>query len=208
MGRPMKTDPTPIQREVLDFIGGRISRDGRPPTQNEIADHFGWAAHSSVRCHLTALSRKGLIQIDDGAARGIRLVGRVEAPRRFRLPLLAEIPAGLPVEADLWSDEYIEMDGALFPRPDELFALRVKGESMTGAGIFDGDRLIVRRAVEANSGEIVVARIDSETTVKRLILEGGRVILRPENPKFRDIVVSEYSDFAVQGIAVGSLRVF
>jgi len=107
-----------------------------------------------------------------------------------------------------WPDEFIEVDASLFPRPAELFALRVRGQSMTGAGIFDGDRLIVRRAVEARTGQIVVVRIDSETTVKRLVLKPPHVILRPENSQFRDIVVPPDSDFAVQGIAIGSVRVF
>ena len=204
----LNTNPTPIQQAVLDFIRNCVDREGRPPTQTEIAEHFGWASHSGVRCHLKALRRKGYIRQDGHGVCDIRLVGHNVAARRVRLPLVADIAAGLPTDNELWLDEFVEVDASLFPRPAELFALRVRGQSMTGAGIFDGDRLIVRRAVEARTGQIVVARIDHETTVKRLVLEPQRVILRPENPAFRDIVVSPDSDFAVQGIAIGSVRVF
>lgn len=204
----MSDEPTPRQRAILDFLRDHIRDCGRPPTMRETAAHFGWASNGAVRCHLTALERKGLIQWDRGEARGIRIVGEADAERVLLVPLVGSVPAGLPCDALPESGESVAIVESAFPRPKELFALRVFGNSMTGAGIMDGDKLIVRRAVEANPGQIVVANIDGQTTVKRFLRHGRRPILHPENPSFEDIKPKPGEEWRIEGIAVGLSRFF
>ena len=204
----MTDEPTPRQRAILDFLRDRIRDCGRPPTMQETASHFGWASNGAVRCHLIALERKGLIQWDRREARGIRIMGEADAGRVLLVPLVGSVPAGLPGDALPESGESVAIAESTFSHPEELFALRVYGNSMTGAGIMDGDRLIVRRAIEADPGKIVVANIDGETTVKRLLRQGRRPILHPENPRFKDIIPKPGEEWRIEGIAVGLSRIF
>lgn len=161
-----------------------------------------------MRCHLTALEKKGLIRRDRGDARGVRIVGETDDDRIVRIPLVGSVPAGLPAEAIPESGEFLAIAVSAFHAPRDLFALRVRGDSMIGAGIMDGDRLIVRRAVEASVGQIVVANIDGDTTVKRYLVRRRRPVLHPENPEFPDIVPQEGQEWRIEGIAAGLTRFF
>ncbi|MGE5468239.1 MAG: transcriptional repressor LexA [Ignavibacteria bacterium] len=193
----MAADLTPRQREILDFIRNSLEVLGAPPTRAEIAGAFGFASHNAAEEHLKALAKKGAIVLDPGSARGIRLV------EQLGLPLIGSVAAGSPILAVENERGRLQIDPRLFtPRADYL--LQVRGNSMTGAGILDGDLLVVHRTTEAKSGQIVVARIEDEVTVKRLRRKGSRIELVAENPDYQPIVVS--GDLAIEGLAVGLIR--
>jgi len=198
---------TPRQQTVLDYIRECIRLDGRPPTMREAARHFGWRNHSAIVCHLEALERKGAIRWDRGATRGILVVDDADN-QEDGIPLLAKVPAGPFAEAVADSDERVPIARSSFARPMEIFALRVKGRSMTGAGIQDGDIVIVRKTVEAAAGQVVVARVDNEVTLKRFMREGGKVYLKAENPESEDIHFTPEQEVVIEGIVLGLYRLF
>jgi len=191
---------TPRQQEILDFIRNTLEILGAPPTRAEIANAFGFASHNAAEEHLKALAKKGIIILEPGSARGIRLV------EQLGLPLIGSVAAGSPILAVENVQRRYTVDPSLFkPRAD--FLLRVRGLSMINAGILDGDLLAVHRSSEARNGQIVVARLDDEVTVKRFRRQGGTVELIAENPDFEPIVVdSEAQTLAIEGIAVGVIR--
>ncbi|MQM29557.1 MAG: repressor LexA [Candidatus Accumulibacter phosphatis] len=191
---------TPRQQEILDFIRNTLEILGAPPTRAEIASAFGFASHNAAEEHLKALAKKGIIILEPGSARGIRLV------EQLGLPLIGSVAAGSPILAVENVQRRYTVDPSLFkPRAD--FLLRVRGLSMINAGILDGDLLAVHRSSEARNGQIVVARLDDEVTVKRFRQQGGTVELIAENPDFEPIVVdSEAQTLAIEGIAVGVIR--
>lgn len=199
---------TTRQREILDYINTCVDADGMPPTRAEIVAHFDFASPNSAQCHLRALAARGAIELRAGTARGIIPVraGRGEPPRPARtVPVIARVAAGSPILAIENHDDEMTIDAGLFhPRPD--YALRVHGDSMTGAGINDGDLLMVHRTPEAQSGQIVVARINDEVTVKRLRRRGRGIYLDAENPGYETIHVSRTDDFAIEGLSVGIIR--
>ena len=188
------------QQEILDFI--RNSREvlGAPPTRAEIAAAFNFASPNAAEEHLKALARKGIIVLEPGAARGIRLV------EQLGLPLIGSVAAGSPILALENVQSRYALDASLFsPRAD--FLLRVRGLSMIGAGIFDGDLLAVHRSQDARDGQIVVARLDDEVTVKRFRRHGEIIELVAENPDFAPIVVdTREREVEIEGIAVGLIR--
>ena len=190
---------TPRQQEILDFIRSTLEILGAPPTRMEICEAFGFASPNAAEDHLRALAKKGVIILEPGSARGIRLV------EQLGLPLVGSVAAGSPLLAVENQLGKVQLDPGLFsPRADYL--LRVRGNSMVDAGILDGDLLAVHRTGEARSGQIVVARLDDEVTVKRLKRHrGGRVELLPENPDYAPIPV-EGRELAIEGIAVGLIR--
>jgi repressor LexA len=193
----MANDLTPRQREILDFIRNSLEVLGAPPTRAEIAGAFGFASHNAAEEHLKALAKKGAIRLDPGSARGIRLV------EQLGLPLIGSVAAGSPLLAVENERGRLQIDPRLFtPRADYL--LQVRGNSMTGAGILDGDLLVVHKTTEAKSGQIVVARIEDEVTVKRLRRKGARIELVAENPDYEPIVVN--GSLAIEGLAVGLIR--
>lgn len=193
----MANDLTPRQREILDFIRNSLEVLGAPPTRAEIAGAFGFASHNAAEEHLKALAKKGAIRLDPGSARGIRLV------EQLGLPLIGSVAAGSPILAVENELGRLQVDPRLFtPRGDYL--LQVRGNSMTGAGILDGDLLVVHKTTEAKSGQIVVARIEDEVTVKRLRRKGARIELVAENPDYEPIVVN--GSLAIEGLAVGLIR--
>lgn len=193
----MADNLTPRQREILDFIRNTLEVLGAPPTRAEIAGAFGFASHNAAEEHLKALAKKGAIVLDPGSARGIRLV------EQLGLPLIGSVAAGSPLLAVENERGRLQIDPRLFtPRADYL--LQVRGNSMTGAGILDGDLLAVHRTTEARSGQIVVARIEDEVTVKRLRRKGARIELVAENPDYSPIVVNGV--LAIEGLAVGLIR--
>lgn len=191
---------TPRQQEILDFIRNTLEILGAPPTRAEIASAFGFASHNAAEEHLKALAKKGIIVLEPGSARGIRLV------EQLGLPLIGSVAAGSPILAVENVQRRYTVDPSLFkPRAD--FLLRVRGLSMINAGILDGDLLAVHRSSEARNGQIVVARLDDEVTVKRFRQQGGTVELIAENPDFEPIIVdSEAQTLAIEGIAVGVIR--
>jgi len=194
------------QREILGFIQDRIEEDGLPPTRAEINRHFGFSSPNAAQSHLHALERKGAIRINPRLARGIvPIMSDGATPAGKGIPLIGRVAAGRPLLAVENHERMVNLDRLLFqPRPDYL--LRVAGESMIDAGILDGDLLAVHSTAEARAGQIVVARIDDEVTVKRLRRSGARIVLEAANSKFSDIQVSDRDDFALEGLAVGVLR--
>ena len=191
---------TSQQQKILQVIRETIEATGFPPTRAEIADILGFASPNAAESHLRALERKGAIEIAQGAARGIRLT---EEPG---LPLIGRVAAGSPILAEANVEHRYQLDPFLFkPRADYL--LKVRGMSMRDIGILDGDLLAVHRTAEARSGQVVVARVHDEVTVKRFRRRGATVELLPENPEFEPIVIDTRREpLAIEGIAVGVIR--
>jgi len=214
----MASQLTARQSEILALIEQTIAQTGFPPTRAEIAQALGFKSANAAEDHLRALEKKGFITLTPGASRGIRLTHPEHATRAeslaqkaremvsgLSLPLIGRVAAGSPILATENVSKELNVDPALFDkRPDYL--LQVRGMSMRDAGILDGDLLAVHKTQEARSGQIVVARIDNDVTVKRLLTEKNQVTLLPENPDFDPIVVSDAESFAIEGIAVGLIR--
>lgn len=199
-------DPlTPRQEEVLRWIRTFRERAGFPPTRAEIARGLGFRSANAAEDHIKALARKGTIELLPGVSRGIRLASLGAGPARG-LPVVGRVAAGSPILAEENIEKRYRIDPGLFhPRAD--YFLRVVGDSMRDAGILDGDLLAVRRASEAFNGQIVVARLRDEVTVKRFRREGRRVLLAPENPDFAPIAVDlGRTELSIEGIGVGVLR--
>jgi len=210
---------TARQQQILELIRRQIARTGFPPTRAEIARELGFKSANAAEDHLKALARKGAIELTAGASRGIRLLdddtAQTAAPsviesassliNRLLLPVIGRVAAGSPVLATQHIEREIAVEPALFSQtPDYL--LKVKGLSMKDAGILDGDLLAVKKTSEARNGQIVVARLGDDVTVKRLEKTGSGITLLPENPDFQPIVVANPEDFALEGIAVGLIR--
>ena len=191
---------TPRQAEILQLIRDTIEETGFPPTRMEIARMLGFASPNAAEEHLRALERKGALEILDGTARGLRLT------EALGLPLVGRVAAGSPMLAEEHIVGRYSVDPNLF-RPRADYLLKVRGMSMRDAGILDGDWLAVHKQPQAQSGQIVVARLGDEVTVKRLKLRGARAELVAENPDFAPIVVDMRREpFAIEGIAVGVIR--
>ncbi len=192
---------TPRQREILEFIESEVKRRGIPPTVREIAARFGMASPNGVFCHLRALEAKGYLKKEPGVSRGTSPahVSETRGEPPYPYPVVGEVAAGAPVLAVQSLGETMTIDEAAGARPGD-FLLKVKGDSMVGAGINPGDLAVVRPALEAHNGEIVVVMVgDEEATVKRYFSEkDGKVRLVPENPEYAPITI----DPAVQRISV------
>jgi repressor LexA len=204
---------TARQEEILNLIREAIENTGFPPTRAEIATELGFKSANAAEEHLQALARKGAIEISPGTSRGIRLVGAaadatpVPPPAlMMALPLVGRVAAGSPILAQEHVEATYSVDPAMFSsRPDYL--LKVRGESMRDAGIMDGDLLAVKKVDSAKNGQIVVARIGDDVTVKRYRKTGSLIELLPENPDFKIIKVDPAVDeFTLEGLAVGLMR--
>ncbi len=212
---------TARQQQILDLIQSAISRTGAPPTRAEIASELGFKSANAAEEHLQALARKGVIELVSGTSRGIRL--KSDAMRsinesRFKqfssplenlaqlvLPLIGRVAAGAPILAQEHVDQTYHVESSLFQRrPDYL--LKVRGMSMRDAGIMDGDLLAIQATKEAKNGQIVVARLGDEVTVKRFRRNREHIELHPENPDFKIIVVEPGESFEIEGLAVGLIR--
>lgn len=193
-------DLTPRQEEILNLIREWIETTGVPPTRVEIAQRFGFSSPNAAEQHLKVLAKKGVLDLVPGTSRGIRLKGG------GGLPLVGRVAAGSPILAQENIERHYQLDAAMFsPRADYL--LKVQGMSMKDAGILDGDLLAVHRSGEARAGQVVVARIGDEVTVKRFQQRGHTVRLLPENPEFEPIVVDlKRQELVIEGIAVGVIR--
>ena len=218
---------TDRQQQILDLVQSAIERTGAPPTRAEIASELGFRSANAAEEHLQALARKGVIELVGGTSRGIRL--RSETLRQLNLqrgkqfslplpslaqltlPLIGRVAAGHPILAQEHIDQTYLMEASMFARrPDYL--LKVRGMSMRDAGIIDGDLLAVQRATDAKNGQIVVARLGDEVTVKRFRRTRSSIELIPENPDFQTIVVPTTGadagevQFELEGLAVGLIR--
>jgi len=209
---------TARQQQILDLIKDAIENTGFPPTRAEIATELGFRSANAAEEHLQALARKGAIVISAGTSRGIRLTESTSrsqgtqlalphpALMQLSLPLVGRVAAGSPILAQEHIQASYNVDPALFSaKPDYL--LKVRGMSMRDAGILDGDLLAVKKTDSARNGQIVVARLGDDVTVKRYQKTGSTIQLLPENPDFEPIIVtSSQEDFALEGLAVGLLR--
>ena len=222
----MDTSPSPAkltarQQQILDLIQNVMARTGAPPTRAEIATELGFKSANAAEEHLQALARKGAIELVSGTSRGIRL--RSEALRllnesrskqfslpipglsQLMLPLVGRVAAGSPILAQEHVDQTYYVESSLFQRkPDYL--LKVRGMSMRDAGIMDGDLLAVQATKDAKNGQIVVARLGDEVTVKRFRRNKHLIELHPENPDYQTIVVEPGEPFEIEGLAVGLIR--
>jgi len=193
---------TARQAEVLELIKRHIDDTGFPPTRADIAKELGFKSANAAEEHLKALARKGAIEMIAGASRGIRI------PESKGIPIIGQVAAGNPILAQEHIEDYCEMPESFF-RPAADYFLRVRGDSMIDVGIFDEDLLAVHRTSQAENGEIVVARVDDEVTVKRLKRTRSKyqVLLLPENPDYSPIEVDlRTQEFAIEGLSVGVVR--
>lgn len=197
---------TPRQQEVFDLIKAKIEDSGMPPTRAEIARELGFRSANAAEEHLKALARKEVIEIIPGASRGIRLLIDNNEPQEQGLPLIGQVAAGEPILAQEHVETHYEVDPALF-KPHADFLLRVNGMSMKDIGIMDGDLLAVHKTQDVHNGQVVVARVDDDVTVKRLEKKGSQVLLHAENEEFEPIVVDlTCQQLSIEGIAVGVIR--
>jgi repressor LexA len=216
---------TARQQQILELIQNAIARTGSPPTRAEIATELGFKSANASEEHLKALARKGAIELVSGTSRGIRLKGdslqAINASRakqfkeqfslpipsllQLTLPLIGRVAAGSPILAQEHIEQSYSFESGMFARkPDYL--LKVKGMSMRDAGIMDGDLLAVQSATDARNGQIIVARLGEEVTVKRYRRTKNLIELLPENPDFKIITVDPEEPFAIEGLAVGLIR--
>ena len=198
---------TPRQAEVLELIKVNMSETGMPPTRAEIAQKLGFKSANAAEEHLKALAKKGVIEIMPGTSRGIRLLlEEEEVLEESGLPLIGKVAAGEPILAQEHIESHYQVDPALFhPRAD--FLLRVQGMSMKNIGILDGDLLAVHKTQEVRNGQVVVARLDEDVTVKRFQRKGSQVWLLPENEELEPIAADlSCQQLTIEGLAVGVIR--
>jgi repressor LexA len=241
MKQPLPT-PLPLtekEKAVLEFIENTLSQTGMSPSYQEIKDHFGFASFNSVQNYLKQLTNKGYIQIPNNQKRAIQILQSSQAVQQIvqskvspskagpsrasllqtpsgreevlALPLLGQVAAGLPIE-HFEHDEFVQVPPSMVRNPSKSYALKVKGQSMIDDGIFDGDIILVQKQASASNGEIVVASIDNESTVKRFFLkndsEEGKVVeLRPANPTMKPMIYSP-DRVDIQGVVVALIRKF
>ena len=195
---------TQRQQQIYDLIKDHISSTGMPPTRAEIAKQLGFRSANAAEEHLKALARKGAIEMIAGSSRGIRLL--MEEEISTGLPLIGQVAAGSPILAQEHIEGHFQIDPNLF-KPNADFLLRVNGMSMKNIGILDGDLLAVHKTQEVRNGQVVVARIGDEVTVKRLERRGSKIRLLAENEDFSPINVDlKTQEFEIEGLAVGVIR--
>ena len=201
---------TPRQKQILKFISEFIENNKFPPTRSELSAHFGFRSPNAAESHLRALEAKSMIGIERGAARGITLlplaIDELPAAANMPLPLVGRVAAGSPILAQENIEDEYRVDPTLFSHKPH-YLLRVQGMSMQDAGIFDSDLLAVHRTPEARNGQIVVARVDDEVTVKRFHRRGSRVQLLPENTAFEPIEIDLCrQELVIEVLGVGVIR--
>ncbi|MCL1051619.1 transcriptional repressor LexA [Shewanella abyssi] len=197
---------TPRQAEILELIKRNISDTGMPPTRAEIAKRLGFKSANAAEEHLKALAKKGCIEIIPGTSRGIRLTQENTEEADLGLPLIGQVAAGEPILAQEHVEQHYKIDPAMF-RPAADFLLRVRGDSMKDIGILEGDLLAVHKSQQARNGQIVVARVDDDVTVKRFEKRGNKVFLHAENEDYSPIEVDlANQSLSIEGLAVGVIR--
>jgi repressor LexA len=196
---------TARQSDVLNCIRQHIDHTGFPPTRADIAKALGFRSANAAEDHLRALAKKGVIEIISGTSRGIKLLTE-DAPADEGLPVIGRVAAGSPILAEQHIESYADVKHGFF-KPQADYLLEVHGESMIDAGIFNGDLVAVKQTKDASNGQIIVARIEDEVTVKRLNKMNNEVLLIAENPAFSPIRVDANSgEFSIEGLVVGVLR--
>jgi repressor LexA len=195
----------PKRAAVLAFLRDQVEGQGRAPSLAEIAVEFGFASRNAAQKHVQALVADGLIELAPGQKRGIRMAGGRGRSQMLALPILGRVAAGTPIGADIGLDQQIWLDRSVFSlAPDYL--LKVQGDSMIDDGILDGDLVGVHRSSEARNGQVVVARVDGELTIKRFEQGRKNIRLLPRNPAHAPIVVEPHQDFAIEGLYCGLVR--
>ncbi|MCL1112165.1 MULTISPECIES: transcriptional repressor LexA [Shewanella] len=195
---------TPRQAEILDLIKNNIAETGMPPTRAEIANRLGFKSANAAEEHLKALAKKGFIEIMPGTSRGIRLPQEDE--QETGLPLIGQVAAGEPILAQEHVEQYYQVDPSMF-KPAADFLLRVRGDSMKDIGILEGDLLAVHKMQQARNGQVVVARVEDDVTVKRFEKKGNVVYLHAENEAYNPIKVDlSCQSLTIEGLAVGVIR--
>lgn len=203
---PRSALPSPRQQQILQLIEQALRRHGRPPTRGELASALGLRNRQGIDQHLHALADKGLISLEPRLARGIRLRSAANTGALLRLPLFGRVAAGVPTLALDNIEDELTIDPALF-RPRADFLLRVHGQSMRDADILDRDILAIHRTAQASNGQIVVARIGEEATVKYYYRSGEQLRLEPANPAFAPIRINlRHTECAIEGLVVGLVR--
>lgn len=201
----MKRKLTDRQKQVLKYIKNQIAKHGSPPTIREIGNYMKIKSTNGVRLHLNALIKKGYLIKHEFISRGLELTHTLATDVQ-KLPLVGSVPAGLPIDAIENIEGEFAFDSSFIPK-GESFTLRIVGDSMKNAGILNNDIVLVQKQKTAQKGEIVVAIIGEEATVKRYFPESNRIILRPENDDFDDIIVNKESpEFQIAGKVVGLIR--
>lgn len=197
---------TARQQEIFDFVKQHIETTGMPPTRVEIAREIGFKSPNAAEEHLKALARKGYIEMLSGTSRGIRILVEEEAANDDGLPLIGKVAAGSPIMAIEHVENHYPINGAMFSPPAD-YLLKVQGNSMEKIGILDGDLLAVHKTTAVRNGQVIVARVDDEVTVKRLERKGDLIYLHPENDELKTIVVDPRTSFIeIEGLAVGVIR--
>lgn len=197
---------TARQQEIFDFVKQHIDTTGMPPTRVEIAREIGFKSPNAAEEHLKALARKGYIEMLSGTSRGIRILVEEEAANDEGLPLVGKVAAGSPIMAIEHIESHYPINGEMFS-PTADYLLKVEGNSMEKIGILDGDLLAVHKTKSVRNGQVVVARVDDEVTVKRLERKGDLIYLHPENDELKTIVVDPRTSFIeIEGLAVGVIR--
>ena len=192
---------TDTQRSVLEYVQAHLTKDHRPPTVRDVMRHFKWNSPQSARKHLLALEEKGYLEREEHTARGLRL--SEDSSVGISIPVLGKVAAGLPLLAEENRESTMVVDPSLARGGRSLFALTVRGDSMVNAHILPGDRVIVQQTTHASPGEIVVALIEGEATVKTFRKTSNKVVLEAANPKYDPIVVTQDKDFRIIGKVVG-----
>lgn len=199
---------TSTQERVYQFIIEWKKNRGFPPTVREIAEGLGFKSLNNIRQHLQLIEKKGFLKISGGKARGIGVTtqfGKVTSDNGIEVPLVGRVAAGTPIVAEENIEGTVTLDRSLF-RGDGLFTLKVRGESMQDIGVFDGDIAVVKQQQSAVNGEVVVAIVDGEATLKRFFKKNDKIVLHAENPNFSDIVVTSPQDVYIAGRLVGIIR--
>lgn len=213
----MKNKLTDRQKEILDFIQKFINENGFPPTLREIASNFGMASTFGVKRHLDALKKKGYLKIESFASRAItlnKISSAGESDNNFiitkaiSIPVVGRVAAGSPILSEENLQGTIAIDSNFFRNNKDCFALKVTGDSMINAGIFDGDLVIVNPNEKVSQHDIVVARVDDEITVKNYEKKNNKVFLIPQNDNYEPITVTERNNFSLIGKVIGVLRWF
>ncbi|MDR8525605.1 MULTISPECIES: transcriptional repressor LexA [Shewanella] len=197
---------TPRQAEILELIKRNIADTGMPPTRAEIARRLGFKSANAAEEHLKALAKKGCIEIMPGTSRGIKLTQEETEETELGLPLIGQVAAGEPILAQEHVEQHYQVDPAMF-RPAADFLLRVRGDSMKNIGILEGDLLAVHKVEQARNGQVVVARVEDDVTVKRFEKKGNKVFLHAENEDYSPIEVDlANQSLSIEGLAVGVIR--
>lgn len=213
----MKNKLTDRQKEILDFIQKFISDNGFPPTLREIASSFGLASTFGVKRHLDALKKKGYLKVESFASRAItlnKILNEFELENTafnskiISIPVVGRVAAGSPILSEENLEGTIAIDSNFFKNNKDCFALKVTGDSMINAGIFEGDLVIVNPNEKVSQHDIVVARVDDEITVKNYEKKNDKIFLIPQNQKYETIVITERNNFSLVGKVIGVLRWF